>query len=304
MSMDVVLEEDGESIVLFFDIESEGLDAQTFGNALISFDELYRSINSILNPGLEVEIEFIRSDQGSVRALLKSIKKDTKTLLDSPLALIVFPFLLGVLVNAITSDSVKIVVNDDSYIVERGRERIVLPRSAEQKAKRVERDPAVRQAVRNFFSVVDSDPNVKAVDFRSPKVPDQPTLPIPRDKFAVLRELPDVVAPDLPKERKQPHLRQTVVVVTAVLEKARRKWQFIWSGQRISADIQDEGFFEKLAQHEYEFGQGDTLVVDLLAEQELNEIVGAYVTKRFHVMKVHSHKRGPKQSSLFGSDER
>jgi hypothetical protein len=211
----------------------------------------------------------------------------------------VFPFLLGLLVNVITSDNVKIVVNDDSYVVVHGNERVVLPKNAEEKARRVERDPAVRQAVRNFFSVVESDPNVKGVDFRSPKVPDQPTLPIERDKFIVLREIPDIIAPDLPKERKQPYLRQNVVVVTAVLEKARRKWQFIWNGQRISADIQDEGFFDKLAQHEYEFGQGDTLIVDLVAEQELNEIVGAYVTKRYHVTKVHSHNRGPKQSSLF-----
>jgi hypothetical protein len=68
MSMDVVLEERGEEIVLFFEIESEGLDAQTFGNALITFDEIYRSINSIINPGLEIEVEFIRSDTGSIKS--------------------------------------------------------------------------------------------------------------------------------------------------------------------------------------------------------------------------------------------
>jgi hypothetical protein len=45
-----------------------------FGNALISFDELYRAIHFIVNPGVEIEIEFIRSDQGSIRAVLKSVK--------------------------------------------------------------------------------------------------------------------------------------------------------------------------------------------------------------------------------------
>ena len=301
--MDVVLEESGEEIVLYFEIESEGLGAQTFGNALISFDEIYRAISSIINPGLDIEIEFIRSDQGSIRAILKSIKKDATTLWGAPFALIVFPFLLNIFSNMITSDAIKIIVNDDSYIVEHGSERVVLPRDAEQKVKKAERDPAVRQAIRNFFTVVDSDPNVKAVDFRSPKVPEQPTLPIERGKFAVLREIPELSPPELPKERKQPHLRQTVTVVTAVLEKARSKWKFIWSGQRISADIQDDGFFDKLARHDYEFGQGDSLVVDLLAEQELDEFVGAYVTKRYHVTKVHSHRRGPKQANLFGDDD-
>lgn len=84
MSMDVAVESDGEDIVLYFSIDAEGVEAQTFGNALISFDGLYRAINGVLNPGLDIEIEFIRSDQGSIRAILRSFKKDTKTLLDHP----------------------------------------------------------------------------------------------------------------------------------------------------------------------------------------------------------------------------
>jgi len=50
--------------------------------------------------------------------------------------------------------------------------------------------------------------------------------------------------------------------------------------------------------HEYEFGQGDSLVIDLVAEQELNDFVHAYETKNYHVVKVHSHTRGSKQPSM------
>jgi hypothetical protein len=296
--MDVTLMDTGEEIVLYFDIHSEGIDAQTFGNALISFDQLYRAISGIINPGIEVEIEFIRSDKGSIRAVLKSLKKDAKTLLDAPFALIVFPFLLGLLVNAVSPSTVKIIVSDDSYIVEHGSEKVVLPRGTEEKAKLVERDPAVRRSVRNFFSVVEADPNVKAVDFRSAERPNDPVIPIERSEFPQLRELPDIVTPDLPKHKTETYYRQTVVVVTAVLEKTKSKWKFLWNGQRIAADIRDETFFNKMAQHEYEFGQGDTLIVDLVAEQELNEIVSAYEIKRYHITKVHSHRKGPKQPSM------
>src|ERR1700684_1220295 len=99
MSMDVAVESDGEEIVLYFKIDAEGVDAQTFGNALISFDSLYRAINGILNPGVEVEIEFLRSDQGSIRAVLRSFKKDTQSLLDHPFLYVVFPFLIAILAN-------------------------------------------------------------------------------------------------------------------------------------------------------------------------------------------------------------
>jgi hypothetical protein len=297
--MDIAVESSGEEILLYFQIDAEGVDAQTFGRALISFDALYRAINGVANPGLEIEIEFIRSDQGSIRAILRSFKKDTKTLLDHPFLYIIFPLLLAILATAVTSQDVKIIVEDDSYIVKHGKREIVLPRNAEQVAKRVEHDPTVRRTVREFFAVVESDHNIKAVDFRSPTIPDEPVIPIDREKFAELRGLPELVESEMPKYKQETYFRQSVVVITAVLEKSKRKWQFLWNGNKIWADILDDSFFEKLLLHLYEFGQGDTLVVDLVANQELNEFVKAYETKSYHVVKVHSHSKAPKQPSMF-----
>ena len=126
MAVDIALDRSGEEILLYFDISTEGLHAQTFGNALLAFDELYRSINAVINPGVEIQIEFIRSDQGSVRAVLKALKKDAQELIAKPLSLIIVPFLLGVLATWLLDDKITITVNDDSYVVQRGHERIVL----------------------------------------------------------------------------------------------------------------------------------------------------------------------------------
>lgn len=299
MSMGVAVESDGEEIILHFTIDAEGVDAPTFGNALIAFDGLYRAINGVLNPDVEVEIEFIRSDQGSIQAILRCFRRDTATLLKRPFLYVVYPILIGIIANYLSSQDVKIIVTDDSYVVESGHEHYVLPRQAEHKAAEVQRNPSVRHSVRNFFSVVESDPNINGVDFRSPRAPDQPMIPIERDKFAALRDLPEIVAPELPKHKQETYSRQRVVVVTAVLEgSTTRKWQFLWNGLKIRADIHDIDFFEKLALHEYEFGQGDSLLIDLVAEQELNEFVHAYENKSYHVIKVHSHTQGPKQPSM------
>jgi hypothetical protein len=298
MSADISLEASDEEILLYFKIDGAGLDAQTFGNALLTFDELYRAINSIVNPGREIEVDFIRSDQGSIRAVFRVLTKDTKTLLRAPITLLILPILIGILVNKVTSDSVKIVINDASYVVEYGSEKVILPRDAAQTVQRVDRDPGVRRTVRKFFSVVESDPTVSAIDFRLPKAPNEPIIPITRDQFATLRDLPELVSPEKPKHREQPYYRVPVVVIAAVLEKAKSKWRFLWNGNRIAADIRDDDFFEKMAKHEYEFGQGDILLVDLVAAQELNELVGAYENKSFHITKVHKHTKGPKQEPL------
>ena len=66
------------------------------------------------------------SAQGSVRAVLKALKKDAQELIAKPLSLIIVPFLLGVLATWLLDDKITITVNDDSYVVQRGHERIVL----------------------------------------------------------------------------------------------------------------------------------------------------------------------------------
>ncbi|RTL55303.1 MAG: hypothetical protein EKK40_00730 [Bradyrhizobiaceae bacterium] len=298
MAAAVSLGASDEEILLYFKIGSQGLDAQTFGNALLTFDELYRAINSVANPGHEIEIDFISSDQGSIRAVFRVFAKDTQTLLRTPVTMIIFPILLSILVNKITSDDVKIIVNDSSYIVEHGNEKIVLPKDAARTISRVDRDPVVRRNVRKFFSVVEGDPNVTGVDFRTVKAPNKPVLPITREQFIVLREIPEAELSKLPKKKQESYRRIPLVVLTAVLDGSPRKWQFLWNGNKIAADIRDEDFFLKLANHYYEFGQGDSLLVDMVAEQELNEVAGAYENKSFYITKVHKHSKGPKQGSL------
>lgn len=298
MSETAFPEADAEEILLYFDIGSYGLDAQSFAYALLAFDELYRAIDDVANPGRDIEVEFVRSDQGSLRAVIRVVTKDSKNLLKAPISLMILPFLLGILVNKITSDEIRIVVSDEYYVVEKGGEKIVLPKSAKPLEDKVEEDPAVRRTLSKFFSVVESEPNIKSVDFRVPQSPDFPIVPIQREKFASLRDLPEIVDEALPKFREQQHARVSVVVVTAILAKTKRKWEFLWSGNKISAEIRDDSFFEKLANHEYEFGQGDALQVDLVAKQELNFAIKAYENKSFYISKVHKHTKGLRQPAL------
>ena len=238
------------------------------------------------------------SDVGSIRAIVRIFKKDTQTLLHAPITLLILPILIAVVVTKLMSDPISITVNDDSYIVKQGAERIVLPRGTDRVVQDVDRDAAVRRTIRKFFSVVESDPNVDALDFRVPQLPDAPVIPVRKDQFATLRDLPELELTTLPKKREEPYSHVPVIVLTAVLERSKRKWQFLWRGHKIAADIRDDLFFAKLANHEYEFGQGDSLIVDLVVQQELNDLVGAYENKSFYITKVHRHSKGPKQEPL------
>ena len=57
--------------------------------------------------------------------------------------------------------------------------------------------------------------------------------------------------------------------VKAVLERGKRKWEFVWRGIKISAPVSDESFYDKFFKHEITIAPGDSLKVKLNILQQL-----------------------------------
>jgi hypothetical protein len=134
-------DEISENFVLYFDVIEESIDVNSFAESIVAASDFIKSVNYIANPGWDADLEIYKAEFGSIKAFLRLIKKDTKNLIGAPIALIVFPFILNILSNWASSDAINIVVNDDSYIVVRGSERIVLPKLAAETAKKIEGKP-------------------------------------------------------------------------------------------------------------------------------------------------------------------
>ena len=58
-------EQQNEEIVLFLGGDFSGLHAQTFANALVAFDEFYRSVGFVISPELEFELLLTQTEGGS-----------------------------------------------------------------------------------------------------------------------------------------------------------------------------------------------------------------------------------------------
>lgn len=300
-------EQQNEEIVLFLGGDFSGIHAQTFANALVAFDEFYRSVGFVISPELEFELLLTQTEGGSFKAYIKAVRKDAKSLLEKPVTNVITPILIGVLFLWLSNEKVVIKEGLDSYIVEKGGEKIVLPKypaagefpkNPTEIVKKASRDSSVRRSAKRLIEACELDPEVKEFDIRPSRAPNTPILPIKREHFVVIRGLPDEVLDDIPEVRRRKYYRQRAIVVTAVLEKTKRKWEFLWEGNKINANILDDNFFDKLANHEYEFGQGDVLTIDLEVEQKLNPYIRAYENKLYHVTKVHSHSKGPKQRRM------
>jgi hypothetical protein len=66
---------EGDQIVIHFGGSLTSVDAYTFGNALVAFADMIRSVNTIINPGQNIEIRLEAVGPGSFRAVIRRLTK-------------------------------------------------------------------------------------------------------------------------------------------------------------------------------------------------------------------------------------
>ncbi|MFW5454624.1 hypothetical protein [Thioalkalivibrio sulfidiphilus] len=145
-----------ESVVLHFKTEGHRINAYTLASTLVSIADAAKAANSTLNAGYDVEITVEAVGPGSFRAKITALYKNSKNLFSSQL---VAGVIIGVLANYIyertlaIEDGVTIQVNTDEVIIEKGDERIVVPRRVYDATRQVENNPQFKQAIVKTYMV-------------------------------------------------------------------------------------------------------------------------------------------------------
>ena len=88
-----------------------------------------------------------------------------------------------------------------------------------------------------------------------------------------------------------------------VVFQRNRKWEFIYQGNKISAEIVDDEFWNKINVLGLRFGKGDILTVDLEITQIFDYDANVYLNKSYRVLKVLGYRQAPRQIQLDLTDE-
>ena len=294
----------GDEVVFHFGGRPNEVDAYTFANSLLAFSEAIREINRQINPDSKLEITIEGIGEGSFRAKLRTTTTFLSSLLQSTASKelarnLLLPLFVAFVYGKYLADDTKIIITDDSYIVQRGHDRIILPKAVYDKKREI-RDPSViDRNIAKGFEVLNEDPSVS--DFGITKRLDdkRPLASIPRDDFGILSRAGGIVTSELDARERYEEKPERLIVLRAILARSTRKWQFVWNGIKISAPIIDESFYDALARHEYEFGQGDILDVMLRIHQKRDDDTGVYINTGFYeVITVYGRSPGPRQGSF------
>ena len=288
------------SVVIHFDTDDTRINAYTFASTLVGLADAAKAANTTLNAGCEIEIVVEALGPGSFRALVRAIYSSSRNLFANQ---VFMSLVLGVLGNYIyertlaVDDKVTIEVKTDEVIIQKGDDRVVVPRDVYDATRRVEKNPHIVKAMTKTFEAVAADEKVKSLGLVERMDSPPPTIPIPRSTLLIL----SMQTQDDPDNRvitEQAELQ----IVKAILKKSVRKWEFVWRGITISAPVTHEHFYIEFFAHEITIAPGDTLKVTLSIRQTKEPDSGIYTNVGYEVVEVHGHV--PRIRQMLFAEER
>lgn len=285
-----------DTLVLYFETEGHTVNAYTLATSLVAVADAAKAANAAINAGHEIEIVVEALSAGSFKATLKAIYKSRPGVLSTKLAgAIVIGLLTNFIYEKVFQDDprVTVTVNTSEVIVQDGNDRYIIPRQIYDATRLAEKNPEFPKAVGRVLDAISRDPEIQGMRLlpSDSAATSTPTISIERLRAAALKPI------ELPNIRVVPEM-VNLQILKAILERSKRKWEFMWRGFKISAPITDELFYINFFAHDITIAPGDVLSVTLHVYQELDQRSGVYRNVRYEVVQVHDHIPRIKQPNL------
>jgi hypothetical protein len=293
----VRVEQFQETFVIHFGGDAPRINAYTLATTLVNIADAARAANFAINPGYDIEVVVEALGSGSFKAKLRALYRGASNLFSNQA---LQALVLGVISNFIYTHTlapdaeVKVSVTAEEVVVEQGETKIVVPRAVHEATKLAEAQPQFVAAVREAVRVVETDSNVTSIGFSS-DMQDQPVVRIPRERFATLVAPPTEVAVDDARDITE---EADLDILRAILERSKRRWEFVRAGTRIAAPVTDEKFYNDFFAHDIKIAPGDRLRVKLKIRQRRVPGIGIFINDSYEVIEVFEHIPQPQQGKL------
>lgn len=293
------IEEFQDSFIVHFGTDERRISAYTLASALIAIADAAKAANAVINPGYEVEILVEALGQGSFRAKVRALYRAAGNLFTSQdVRAIVLNIIAAYIFQvALAPDQIRVVVNNDEVLIQQDGETIVVPRATYSALEAAEQSSAFRGSVSEIFVAVEKDPAVSSLGVAQHMHPHTtPSFEVPRSKFpAAIASGTQALTVD-----REIAERTELQIMRAILEKSRRRWEFVWRGVRIAAPVTDERFYADFAARRFTIAPGDKLEVQLRIRQRRDTGTGVLINdvNGYEVVEVFRHIPQPRQDEI------
>lgn len=283
-------------VKIIYEGQHHQMDLDTLLLSLLHFYELLKSASEEISPGEKIEVKIDATEKGSFEVFLSLCSEIPKGLFSSltwdnleKLGLIV-SFVGGFLQlkkflrgkkpeNIQSNNSVTIITYGNSTI--NVPDRVYNFYKGNQKAN---------EHVENLFDKLVERPEIEglAIEAENMKIFHAKS----EDFFGMSQKN------ELMQENQRTRVERADVSILKVVFQKNRKWEFIYLGNKISAEIIDEEFWNKINTSGVRFGKGDIFSVELEITQTFDHDANTYLNKGYRVIRVLDYKQRPRQIQM------
>ena len=273
--------------VLYFETPEPRVNAYAFASTLVNLADAAKAAGRTLNSAIDVEIVVEALGEGSFRARISAIARESGLFVGKQ---VLTPLLIGVLAcyvyeNTLAKkDLIQVQVSTDEVIIAHGEDRIIVPREVHEAKKMVAQNPVFVRSMDRMLSSVIIDERVTGFGITPDVNGPPPEVILPRELLALVDEPLDPEAKTRVVEEDS-----DLYIVKAIMERSRRKWEFRWHGINIAAPIKDPNFYDDFAKHNFTIAPGDEFQAKLAIRQVRDDISGVYKNTGYEVLHVYRH---------------
>jgi hypothetical protein len=284
-----IIKSESIDLQVYFSKNEHSINSYTLASILVSLTDAIKETNKIINPGYDVEVIVVTFDDGSFKAILKTIYKKGKNLFSNQA---VQAIVLGVVSSFIYDQflakkpEMKIEVSSEYVVVSTQNERVVIPKNIYEAKKQIENIDKVKQPIDKTICTLKKDDSITGFGL-SDDIGVEPKVLLDRVYFDNYIPMDKIV-----EESKNRIVVENckVEILRAIMRNSKRKWEFVWHGTEISAPIIDEDFYKRFKEHKYTIAPGDTFDVELKIIQERHGDTSIFINKSYEVVKVFGHE--------------
>lgn len=288
-----------KSVTVKFGGELDGVSIDTFTQVVLNYAKVLQLSAEVTDPGMELDIKITATRPGCLEAILQAVVSDLPGILAS--------------ISQVSDQLTPIIDNVNGYLKMRqflGKKGA--PKSVESTGEgvtivagdnstitvtnnvyKIGTSNPVNTVATSMFKALENDENITSISISSDN---SSPFDAPSGDFSPMRTAPTCIVGD---ERTLVEERIYLSVTKPILEVSDRKqWEFYWNGQRMTGYVSDFEFLNKLVSHEYTFGIGDDILVDLELTQKRNSM-NVWENRLVRVVKVYDVIAQPKEQRLF-----
>lgn len=261
------------------------VDANTFIYSLVNISTVIQEINQELRSDKKIEIKIKATEEGSFittlilehgAGLAKLFTTENINLTASIIAIFAGVFTIKEFLKNKKPKNEK--EEGDKITIENEKGNVLI---IDNRTYGIyNRNQIINDAISNNFSTLESDPSIDDFEIISEN---KSLFKAERENFDQLATKSEVAD----KQRKEKIVSANLILHKVVFED-KYKWEFYYSGNKISANIVDNEFYKKIDKGE-PFAKGDALKVELQINQIFDEGVGIYINHSYQINKVIEH---------------